>query len=385
MNKILFVGGNWDLEGGKQSKIVNEFSKYLPDATVFNGGNYNYLNDILESCINYDVVIWWANVPNKLPKIRNVKDINYKTMLVSSKRNVDNKYSFQDLLQRSFALKSNLTIEFSKNNDLYNMKLFDPLGNVWYEGTNIKECSKELLDRLNFIKDITRESTVSSEESVGALAWFFNMFKEEMYKSDNNPAIPVKKVFLNLVKEYASKFAETTFETKDVKRFLGNASFRCPKGFPSFREGKYIFVSKRNVNKEFIGIDEFVPVYLENGKVYYCGDSKPSVDTPIQVRLYELLPNINYMIHSHCYINGAPFTQKSLPCGAIEEVEEILELLKKEYDNDLNKDFYLINLIGHGSIMMSKNPEQLIDIEMIGRKLPENMYAKKLIKQRYNC
>lgn len=25
MNKILFVGGNWDLEGGKQSKIVNEY------------------------------------------------------------------------------------------------------------------------------------------------------------------------------------------------------------------------------------------------------------------------------------------------------------------------------------------------------------------------
>lgn len=380
-NKILFVGGDWNLEGGKPSKIVNEFAKYLSDVTVFNGGNYNDLNHILESSINYDVVIWWANVPNELPKIRNVKDINYKTMLVSSKRNIDNKYSFQDLLQRSFALKSNLTIEFSKNDDLYSMKLFDPLGNVWYEGTSIKECSKELIDRLNFIKSITRESTVSSEENIGALAWFFNMFKEEMYKTDSNPTIPVKKVFFKLVREYASKFAEATFETKDVKRFLGNASFRCPKGFPSFREGKYIFVSKRNVNKEFIGIDEFVPVYLENGKIYYCGDNKPSVDTPIQVRLYELLPNINYMIHSHCYIEGAPFTQKALPCGALEEVEEILELLEKEYDNDFNKDFYLINLVGHGSIMMSKNPEQLIDIEMIGRKLPENMYVKKLIKK----
>lgn len=381
-NKILFVGGNWDLEGGRQSKIVNEFAKNLPDVTVFNGGNYNDLNEILESCINYDVVIWWANVPNELPKIRNVKDINYKTMRVSSKRNVDNKYSFQDLLQKSFALKSNLTIEFSKNNDLYIMKLFDPLGNVWYEGTNIKECSEELMDRLNFIKSITRESTVASEENIGALEWLFNMFKKEMYKSDSNPTIPVKKVFLNLVKDYASKFAEATFETKDVKRFLGNASFRCPKGFPSFREGKYIFVSKRNVNKEFIGIDEFVPVYLENGKVYYCGNSKPSVDTPIQVRLYELLPNINYMIHSHCYIDGAPFTQKSLPCGAIEEVEEILELLEKEYNNDLNKDFYLINLIGHGSIMMSKNPEQLMNIDMVGRKLPENMYVKKLLRKK---
>ena len=380
-SKILFVGGSWDLNGGKKSKIVDEFAKHLPNATVYNGGDYNDLNKILESCTNYDTVIWWANVPNELPKIRNVKDINYKAMLVSSKRNVDSKYSFQDLLQRSFALKSNLTVEFSKNDNKYNMKLFDPLGNVWYEGLDIEECSKALLDRLAFIKSITRESTVSSEENIGALAWFFNMFKEEMYKSDNNPEIPIKKEFLSIVRDYAYKFAEATFQTKDVKRFLGNASFRCPKGFPSFREGKYIFVSKRNVNKEFIGIDEFVPVYLKDGKIYYCGDNKPSVDTPIQIRMYNLLPNINYMIHSHCYIEDAPFTEKALPCGAVEEVDEISELLKDYYGNDFNRDFYLINLIGHGSIMMSNNPEQLKNINMVGRKLPEDMYSKKLIKK----
>lgn len=380
-SKILFVGGSWDLNGGKKSKIVDEFTKHLPNATVYNGGDYNDLNKILESCTNYDTVIWWANVPNELPKIRNVKEINYKAMLVSSKRNVDNKYSFQDLLQRSFALKSNLTVEFSKNDNKYNMKLFDPLGNVWYEGLDIEECSKALLDRLAFIKSITRESTVSSEENIGALAWFFNMFKEEMYKSDNNPEIPIKKEFLSIVRDYAYKFAEATFQTKDVKRFLGNASFRCPKGFPSFREGKYIFVSKRNVNKEFIGIDEFVPVYLKDGKIYYCGDNKPSVDTPIQVRMYNLLPNINYMIHSHCYIEDAPFTEKALPCGAIEEVDEISKLLNDYYDNDFNRDFYLINLLGHGSIMMSNNPEQLKNINMVGRKLPEDMYSKRLIKK----
>ena len=265
-----------------------------------------------------------------------------------------------------------VSLEFTKNNNLYIMKLFDPLGNVWYEGSNIKECSQALIYRLNFIKRITRESTVSSEENIGALAWFFNMFKEEIYKSENNPVVPIKSTFLNIVKQYASKFAEATFETKDVKRFLGNASFRCPKGFPSFREGNYIFVSKRNVNKEFIGIDDFVPVYLEDGKIYYCGNSKPSVDTPIQVRLYELLPNINYMIHSHCYIKEAPFTEKVLLCGAIEEVEEILKLLEKNYYDD----FYIINLIGHGSIMMSKNLEQLKNINIIGRKLPEYMNEK---------
>lgn len=378
-DKILFVGGNWDLNGGRESSIVNKFATELKSAKVYNGGNYNNLNEILDSCIDYDIVIWWANIPNDLPKIRNVKDINYKTMLVSSKRNVDNKYTFQDLLQRSFALKSNLTIEFTKNDNLYNMMLFDPLGNVWYNGTSIKECTKKLLDRLKFIKGITRDATTSSDEDIGALAWFFNMFKEEMYKSSTNAVIPVKKEFLQIVKEYAFKFAEQTFETKDVKRFLGNASFRCPKGFPSFRSGNYIFVSKRNVNKEYITIDEFVPVYLEDNKVYYCGDNKPSVDTPIQVRLYDKLPNINYMIHSHCYINDAPTTKNALPCGALEEVSEIFNLIEEYYEGNYKKDFYLINLKGHGSIMMSKNVEQLKNIEMKGRKVPEDMYTKKLV------
>lgn len=84
-SRILFVGGNWDLNGGRKSKIVEEFAKFLPNVTVYNGGNFNDLNDILESCVNYDIVLWWANVSNDLPKIRNVKDINYKVMLVSSK------------------------------------------------------------------------------------------------------------------------------------------------------------------------------------------------------------------------------------------------------------------------------------------------------------
>ena len=370
-SRILFVGGNWDLNGGRKSKIVEEVAKFLPNVTVYNGGNFNDLNDILESCVNYDIVLWWANVSNDLPKIRNVKDINYKVMLVSSKRNVDRKYSFQDLLQRSFSLKSNLTIEFSMVDNKYYMRLFDPLGNMWYEGFSIKMCSKILIERLNFIRIITRESTVSNEENVGALAWFFNMFKDEMYESNDNPFVPIKEEFLEIVRNYAYKFAEATFETKDVKRFLGNASFRCPKGFPSFRDSKYIFVSKRNVNKEFIGIKEFVPVYLEDDKLFYCGDYKPSVDSPIQVRLYSLLPNINYMIHSHCYIENAPYTDVVLPCGALEEVDEIKNVIKKYYDNDYNKDFYVVNLLGHGSIMMSNKASQLKKIRMVGRKLPE--------------
>ena len=97
-DKILFVGGTWKLNGGRSFKVIDEFRKYLDNAYFYNEGNYNELNKILEMTINYDTVFWWANVANGLPKIRNVKEINYKMMLISSKINDNNKYTFQDLL-----------------------------------------------------------------------------------------------------------------------------------------------------------------------------------------------------------------------------------------------------------------------------------------------
>ena len=83
---------------GRSFKVIDEFRKYLDNADFYNEGNYNELNKILEMTINYDAVFLWANVANGLSKIRNVKEINYKTMLVSSKINDNNKYIFQDLL-----------------------------------------------------------------------------------------------------------------------------------------------------------------------------------------------------------------------------------------------------------------------------------------------
>jgi hypothetical protein len=111
---------------------------------------------------------------------------------------------------------------------------------------------------------------------------------------------------------------------------------------------------------------------MEDGKLYYCGDNKPSVDTPIQMRLYDALPNIRYMIHSHCYIENAPFTKKSIPCGAIEEVDEVLSLIDKKWGRD--HFLYCINLKGHGSIVMAKDAAMLNHIRYVGRHLPEPMF-----------
>ena len=375
-NKILFVGGDWDLNGGRPSKIVELFAKELPNVTLYNGGNYNELESIIKSVVNFDIVFWWANVPNDLLKIRNVKEINYKVMLISSKRNIDGKYSFFDIIQKAFATKSNLFVEFTKNNDLYNFKVYDPLGNMWYDGTSIKDCANQLMDRLNYIKNLTRVSTVSADIKDDNLFWFFDTHDEDWHSTNKNVQVNINNEFLKIIKSYVPKFTEATFNTTEPKRFVGNASFRCPKGFPSFRDGKYIMVSKRNVDKSCIAIDDFVPTYYENGKLYFVGKNKPSVDTPIQLKLYEKFININYMIHSHCYIKNAKFTTKVIPCGAVEEADEIFDYVNKYYDGNFEKDFYVINLLGHGSIMMSDDIEKLKNVEIVSRNFPEKMFDR---------
>lgn len=362
--KILFVGGTFDKAEGRKSSLVERFLSELGNftdekITVFNGGNYGQLENILESVVNYDIVFWWANVPdNTLPKLRNIKEINPKAMLISSKRN-DNKYSFSELVNHALMLKSNLTVEFSKREEKhFNMRVLDPLGNIWYDGINIFECAESVMRRVIFLKSITRQKT--------------NQVSKEKFEIKENEFQNIDE-FFKIIKEYAEVFHKKINPADGVKRFLGNASFRCCKGFPSFRHDKYIFVSQRNVDKRYIDKKHFVPTYLEDEKIYYFGDKKPSVDTPIQLRLYQKFPNVNYMVHSHCYIKDASFTSISLPCGAVEEVDEIISTILKEYGT-LDLEFYKLNLIGHGCIVMSSDVEKLKDVEFISRPLPEIMY-----------
>lgn len=385
MKKILLVGGSFDTLGGKPSGIIKKIDAYFASKTneynfeleTYNGGNYNELQSILEKVKETNIVLWWANVPNDLPKIRAVKEVNYKVISVTSKRNVEKQYSYQEILQRMLEQKANLSVIFEKDtNDKYKFKLSDPLGNLFYDGGNVNILAENILKRAIFLSNITRASTTSDEENKGALAWYFNMFKEEMYHDDNTYEIPEKKYFLEVVKDYAEVFAKTIFNVKEqveIKRFLGNASFRCPKGFPSFREGEYIFVSRRNVDKTYISINEFIPTYLKDGQVYYLGDNKPSVDSPVQLKLYKELPNIKYMIHAHVYIKDAPMTSEVLPCGALEEVDEILNVIKKEYPEGLNTRFAVINLLGHGCLMMSDDVSKIDALKerVVARPKPE--------------
>lgn len=412
MMKVLFVGGRFDGEGGRPSGLVGKMIAALIGlghaVHSRNGGPYSALESLRDQAKNYDVVFWRADVPNEAPKVRGIKEAAPHVMLVTSKRNDGNKYPFGELVGRALAEKANLCFEFSRQSDgIFSIMVFDPLGSVWYKGTDVKAAMAAACERLVFLKSITRNATVQSDVNKSlVMSWYFDQFREEMHAHDKTVPIPNEQRFIELVKSYAEVF-QSLMPGAQTTRFLGNASMkgasraldhtdhnsmygypylktspdsvppqvgRCGKGIPSFRKDGHVFVSERNVDKQFLSLENFVPVYMEGGRIFYCGDRKPSVDTPIQLRLYDALPNIQYMIHSHCYIKGAPFTRTSMPCGAVEEVPEVLDVIDREY-GCRSLACYVVNLIGHGSIAMSMSIKGLEGLEYEARPMPEFMYG----------
>ncbi len=359
--KIALIGGLWGSVLKRSSlveKIAISIKNFISEFNIKefyyeNGGIYSELKDILSKLSKYDIVLWFPNISNEYEKVRNVKELFPKIILVTSKRNIDNKYNVQDLVSHSLMLKSNLLLEFSKKSSekIYNGRLLDPLGNMWCDyTTDFDKIIKSLLSRVKFLLSITREGTNQMPDFI------------------NLPSPPDINGFYDIIKYCADKFHNMNKPAKHVTRFLGNSSFRCLRGFPSFKIGDYIYVSKRNVDKRYIDQNAFVLVRFDSKrKIWYSGENKPSVDTPIQLRLYEFYKNINYMLHSHVYIENAPFTKKAIPCGAIEEYSEIINIIPNN-----NSTNFCINLINHGSIILAQYPEYITSVKFINRNIPEH-------------
>ena len=347
-SKILIVGGSWDLNGGRESGFIKKFYlellTYNKSITYLNGGNYNDLQTILNSVKDYDVVCWFANVDNSLPKVRSVKKINPYTILIGSKRNDNNKYSFVEVLNRTLMERHNLSIEFSKQEGIYKMLLFDPLGCKWYEGTSISDLVQNLYKRLLFISNAKREHTYNIEGQI---------------------EIPNNEEFFSFVREAAETFHKTIDHSEGVTKFMGNASFRG--------KDNYLFVSKRDVDKSNIDKNNFVACQLNNGILYYYGDTKPSKDTISQANLYNLFPNINYMIHSHCYAIDGKYTEMPVPCGSLDEIDEITKVIDNQYGGNYGLSLYKINYLGHGCLLLGKSVDDLKTTHFIPRIFPEEL------------
>lgn len=407
---ILLVGGSWTQTKGKnglfgkrsvivdkvyealelESEHVNPFGHNdFHIVSVFNGGEYKHLRDLLNICNHYDVVFWWPNVDDSLPKIRNVKEVAPHTMLVSSKRNDGDQYDFVQLSQSALTLKSTLSFEFKPKKKeidgemklVYHIRVLDPLGCLWYEGDDTVEAVKAAMNRLEYLKSISHHKDNENNSRSLVLDWYFEQFKQKEHQSSAKVKIPGEYEFVKIVRDYSEQFIKIANPSRDVRRSISMAYShpiapqvgRYAKGMPSFRDGEYVFVSKRNIDKQYIDLNDFVPCYLEKGELYYCGNNLPATDSVVQLRLYKQFPNIKYILHSHCYIDGAPFTNKSVPCGAIEGVEEILHAISENYGSK-NKTFYVLNLKGHGSLLMAGSLEKLKDIKYVGREMPEIMF-----------
>lgn len=373
MTKYLLVGGRFDDQGGKPSgyvkKLFTSLQRELPgDWEIHNGGEWNTLEAGMQEKIKAaDVVLWFPDVPNDKHKVvRDLKQINPKMMLVTSKNNIEEQgrnYNRLELVARALQSKANLLIELNKKDGQFVATIIDPLGNEFaFQEPVIEKVARAVAGRLSELKSYTRVPSYSIGE-----------------------AKPVAEGagldgFFGLVRDYAERFHSLTHAVHQ-DRLIGNVSFRCERGFPSFRqkeEGKnIIYVSRRNIDKRHIGREGFVAVNGDKtDAVEYFGDIKPSVDTPVQLGLYQQYPNVNYMLHSHTYIKGAPFTDGMTPCGAIEEIDEI----KKLYPDSNAKDFY-INLKGHGSLALVSDWEKLRDIPYVARSVYDDPMRNEIFEQ----
>ena len=390
--KTLGVCGQFNDEGGKPSKI-GEIVCGKADK-IINGGYFTDLEVLLGEVTEYDIILWFADVPNDKEKIiSRVKAMNPHCTLVTSKRN-DGNYAIQDLIQRCLKNHSHLLVEFTKVKpvgstydgslknwsrvDVYAARVLDALGNQFNEWTtDMGKVSRTISQRL---EEIGKFSRVGSK-SIG-----------------KNATVEIDPDFLEVVHQHSLQFHQKIYGTTPIDRFLGNAAFRCPKGFPSFRgEDEIIYMTRRNIDKSMLSNEGFVAVNANSGRVNippylkdeqsdveYYGDFKPSVDTPIQLGLYRFYKNAKYIIHSHVYADfektgEAPtwgdfttdqkeifYNNAVIPCGAIEELYKIFHTHPNP--DDCN---FTVNLKGHGVIVVADNLEFLKSIVYKSRGFPE--------------
>jgi hypothetical protein len=294
-----------------------------------------------------DAVLWFADVPNEYPKfVEGIKARWPRLYLVTSKRNLDHAYGRSEILGRALKTKSNLLVEITGSRDRVEATIWDPLGSIYcLEETDVALVAEALDKRLRRLAEFTRVSSEQAGDKIQA---------------------PVDEAFYGLVRDQAERFHEIIHGVGH-ERMMGNASFRCAKGFPSVRSGNLIFVSRRDIDKRYISPENFVAVDADSADpVRYYGPEKPSVDTPIQVRLYQHYSRVRYMLHSHTYIESAPHTNEPVPCGAIEEADQVIALFP-----DSDKADFAVNLRGHGSIVFASSLAGLDTPSWYARRVPE--------------
>jgi hypothetical protein len=92
------------------------------------------------------------------------------------------------------------------------------------------------------------------------------------------------------------------------------------------------------------------------------------------------------MLHAHCYARkpeNSPCieefkTENPVPCGALEEVDEILSAIDGQIKD--NTRLAIINLVGHGCILMASDVSYFIDL----MQYKDNCFIKRSVPEQFN-
>lgn len=316
------------------------------DVHIVNGGPTGSLEGLVNMPItsDADVTVWMPNIPNEEEK--HYPNKKRGSVLICSKV-MRKGYTRADSVSRIFKMYGNAVIEIRKEDGLFTFTLVDALANVWYDGSDIPSLVTAIMAFTAFTKAAKRVTTSRACETYIPVKGFFDHNRDNLEK----------------LLEINKKLQEH-IHTSCGSRFFGNVSTRCQKLFPSARlkdesnhaisyEHDKMYVSPRNTDKQSLTPEDMVLYFGVTDS--YVGEKKPSVDAPAQVRLYQKMPNINFMIHGHAEIGleESVTTKHYKLCGDINEVEEILRVVDKDSTG------FIVNLLGHGFLIGADTPDKL--------------------------
>lgn len=339
--KVSIIGGNFG-DNPKQSSIINKMSSSfsllkndVQSIIMYNGGNLDSLPEILID----DLVIWMPNIDNENRKqYPNKKN---GTVMICSKVMREG-YTNVDAVSRVFKMHANAVIAIYDNNGIKEFKLIDALGNIWIKTTDISILINAIIGFYYFTKKAVRINSKQLNSIIPPITNFISdIEKITKFRYDLHE-------FIQINNSLASYIQLTCGD-----RFFGNLSTRCQKLFPTAKcETTLMHVSPRNSDKKYLEVEDFVPCYyINDNEIGYYGDKKPSVDSPVQLKIYNNFPDINFMIHGHAFIENTSETKNYCLCGDLNEYDEIKNLITSNVGG--------INLKNHGFLIYADTIENL--------------------------
>lgn len=354
MKKVI-IEGSYRGDSHKKSSIA----KKVADLLNLEDLSPEKLEDLRElakyNLADIDLLLWMPDIPNEEEKVYPIK--KQGAILILSKV-IREGYDLGEAVSRIFKMHGNACIAIKKTSattvSFYEFNLIDALGNSWTSGWTIdlKKLSSSIEEFVKWANSSVRMNSLKvdyPEENAIIL--------EEVQEAIHDPLTAVHRELLDFC-QIVRKVADLV-EKERGGRYFGNASTRCARTFSTMRQDdnkEIIIVSGRNVAKDRLQPTDFVATLLKEQTILFSAENKPSVDTPIQLQLYQKLPRINYMIHGHAHIEGYPFTEHYVACGDLNEVNEILHQL---YNSTSEVSHFALNLKNHGFLIGSHDLKTL--------------------------